>query len=189
MSDKAVISFKNAQAWRKWLEENHDASPGIEMRLFKKNSGHKSVTYDEALDEALCFGWIDGIVHSYDEASYLQKFCPRRPKGTWSKRNREHIERLVREKRMTEAGMKEVEAAKADGRWDLAYDSPKNATVPDDLLKELKKDNVAYAFFKTLNKANTYAIVWRLQTAKKPATRKKRKQLILEMLTKGKKFH
>ena len=182
-------SFKTPREWRSWLTKHHAKPEGIWLRFFKKASGVKSITYAEALDEALCFGWIDGQLKTYDTKSWLQKFTPRRSKSIWSKRNREHIARLIKEKRMTAAGLKEIELAKKDGRWEGAYDSPKNMQVPADFLRELKKDKNAYAFFQTLNKANTYAIAWRLQTAKKPETREKRMQALLQMLGQGKKLH
>jgi uncharacterized protein YdeI (YjbR/CyaY-like superfamily) len=147
------------------------------------------VSYADALDEALCYGWIDGQKDRYDAESFLQKFTPRRLKSLWSKKNREHVARLTKEKRMTAAGQKEVEAAKKDGRWDSAYDSASAMAVPQDFLKELKKDKRAYAFFKTLNRANTYAIAWRLQTAKKPETRERRKAQLLALMREGKKLH
>lgn len=128
-------------------------------------------------------------VKTYDTKSWLHKFTPRRSKSIWSKRNREHSARLIKKKRMTAAGLKEIELAKKDGRWEGAYDSPKNMQVPADFLRELKKDKNAYAFFQTLNKANTYAIAWRLQTAQKPETREKRMQALLQMLGQGKKLH
>ena len=184
-----VVSFATSKAWNLWLAKHHVTSAGIWLRVYKKTSGVKSVTYDEALDEALCFGWIDGQKDRYDEESWLQKFTPRRARSVWSKRNREHIARLMEEKRMTPAGLKEVEAAKRDGRWESAYDSPKNSAIPADFLRELKKDKKAYNFFLSLNKANTYAIAWRLQTAKKPETREKRMNAILEMMRKGDKLH
>jgi uncharacterized protein YdeI (YjbR/CyaY-like superfamily) len=182
-------AFKTPKDWRGWLVKNHARSDGIWLHIFKKGSGKETVSYAEALDEALCFGWIDGQKNKYDESSWLQKFTPRRPKSVWSKRNREHVARLIEEKRMTRAGLVEVNAAKEDGRWDKAYDAASTMTVPADFLKELKKDKRAHAFFKTLNKANTYAIAWRLQTAKKPETRAKRMSRILEMMRDGKKFH
>jgi uncharacterized protein YdeI (YjbR/CyaY-like superfamily) len=157
--------------------------------MFKKDSGKTTGTHDAAIDEALCFGWFDGQADKYDENSWLQKFTPRRPKSLWSKRNRERVARLIKKKRMQPAGLKEVEAAKKDGRWNQAYDSPKNMEVPADFLNELKKNKKAYEFFKTLNKANTFAIGWRLQTAKKPETREKRMKAILGMLQKGEKLH
>jgi uncharacterized protein YdeI (YjbR/CyaY-like superfamily) len=182
-------SFKTAKEWREWLAKNHAKSGGVWLRIYKKGSGTRTVSYAEALDEALCFGWIDGQKAKYDESSWLQKFTPRRPKSIWSKKNREHVARLIKEKRMTAAGQKEVDAAKSDGRRDSAYDGASTMTVPEDFLKELKKDKRAYAFFKTLNRANTYAIGWRLQTAKKPETRERRKAQMLAMMREGRKLH
>ena len=183
------MPFTTVKAFEAWLQKNHAKSPGIWVQFFKKDSGVKTVTYAEALDEALCYGWIDSQVKTFDEKSYLQRFGPRKPKSIWSKRNKEHVVRLIKEHRMSPAGLAQVTAAKADGRWSLAYDSPKNMTVPDDFLKEVKKDKKAHAFFLTLNKANVYAISWRLQTAKKPETHKKRMDVIIEMLKKGQTFH
>lgn len=143
----------------------------------------------EAIDEALCYGWIDGQAKKYDEKSWLNKFTPRRKASLWSKRNRENVERLISSGKMTGAGLKEVEAAKSDGRWDRAYDSPSTMEVPEDFLKELSKNKKAKQFFDTLNKANLYAITWRLQTAKKQETRDRWKKKILEMLKNEVKFH
>ena len=184
-----ILAFTTSEAFTSWLEKNHKVSSGIWLQLFKKDSGVPTITYAEALDVALCFGWIDGQKKPNDALSWFQKFTPRRPKSIWSKKNREHVERLEQSGLMQAAGRKEVEAAKADGRWEQAYDSPSNMVVPEDLLKLLAKYKKAEAFFKTLNKANLYAIAWRLQTAKKPETREKRMKLILEMLKKGEKFH
>lgn len=184
-----VLACRTAVQWRSWLVRNHENQGGIWLQIFKKASGVATVTYAQALDEALCFGWIDGQKKRYDDQSFLQKFTPRRPRSVWSKRNREHVARLTKEKRMTPTGLKEVEAAKADGRWEAAYDSSKNMAVPDDLLKVLAKHKKSALFFESLNKANRYAILWRLQTAKTPETRKKRMDLILEMLKNGKTFH
>src|SRR5208282_5880283 len=144
----------------------HASSDGIWLRFFKKLSGEKSVTRAEAIDQALCHGWIDGQAKPFDELSWLQKFTPRRSRSGWSKLNTQHVERLVKAGAMTAAGMKAVETAKADGRWDAAYASPRNATPPDDFLKALAKNKKAKAFFETLNRANIYSIVYRLQTAK-----------------------
>ena len=182
-------TFETAGKWRGWLTKHHAVSNGVWIRIFKRGSGVRTVSYAEALDEALCFGWIDGQKHAYDATSWLQKFTPRRAKSVWSKRNREHVARLVKEQRMTPAGMAEVAAAQRDGRWDDAYDAPSTMQVPEDFLNELKKDKIAYAFFKTLNRANTYAIAWRLQTAKKPETRARRMQTLLAMMRQGKKLH
>lgn len=188
-TDLPIIAFKSSKEWASWLAQNHTKSSGLWLRLFKKDSGVASVTYAEALDEALCYGWIDGQLDKYDEKSWLRKFTPRRPKSVWSKRNIAHIDRLTRAGKMKSAGRKEVEAAKADGRWKRAYDSPSAMQIPADFLKALSQDKKAKAFFATLNKANTYAIAWRLQTAKRPETRAKRLQAILAKLKKGEKFH
>lgn len=187
--DVPTKSFTSASAWEKWLAANHTKSDGIWLRIFNKESGEKTVTYAEALDEALCYGWIDGQKKKFDSDSWIQKFTPRRARSIWSKRNIEHIERLTKENRMKAAGLKAFEDAKKDGRLESAYDSPSNATPPDDFLKRLEKNKKAKAFFDSLNKTNKYAITWRLQTAKKPETREKRMNIILEMLAKGEKFH
>jgi uncharacterized protein YdeI (YjbR/CyaY-like superfamily) len=188
-SDYPELFFETSAKWRDWLEQNHTAAKGVWLKFYKKGSGVVSLNYSGALDEALCFGWIDGQSKSIDESSYLQKFTPRRARSIWSKRNIEHIARLIAEGKMKPSGLKEAEAAKTDGRWQKAYDSPANMTLPEDFLSELSKDKIAFAFFKTLNKTNTYAITWRLQTAKKPETREKRMKIILEMLSRGEKFH
>jgi len=187
--DLPILTFTADKDFTSWLAKHHKVSPGIWMRLFKIKSGVPTITYAEALDVALCYGWIDGQKKTYDAESWLQKFTPRRRKSIWSKRNREHVERLEKSGMMKAAGLEEVEAAKADGRWEQAYESPSNMTVPSDFLNELAKNKKAEAFFKTLNKTNIYAIVWRLQTAKKPETRNNRMKAILEMLKKGEKFH
>lgn len=184
-----VLSFKSPNAFERWLKRNHSREEGVWLRLFKKDSGEKAITYTEAIDEALCYGWIDGLKKKYDEQSWIQKFTPRRTGSLWSKQNRERAERLIAEGRVKPQGLAEVERAKANGRWDSAYDSPGNMTMPDDFLKLLSKFKRAKAFFDTLNKANRYTIAWRIQTAKKPETRKKRMIAILEMLKKKEKFH
>jgi uncharacterized protein YdeI (YjbR/CyaY-like superfamily) len=189
VTDLNIISFESAEKWGEWLAENHATSNGIWLRVFKKGSGEASVYYGEALDEALCYGWIDGQGRKYDEQSYLQKFTPRRKGSVWSKRNTEHVERLIKEGRMKPAGLQEVEAAKADGRWARAYDSPASMQVPEDFLSELSKMPDALAFFQMLSKANTYAIAYRLQSAKRPETRQRRMKVILEMLARGEKLY
>ena len=184
-----TLAFKSTRAFRTWLSRNHGLPEGILLRLYKKTSGVPSVTYAEALDQALCFGWIDGQKLSGDDQSWLQKFTPRRPGSGWSKRNTDHAQRLIESGEMTDAGLREIDAARADGRWNAAYDSFANAAVPEDFLSELARNKKAHAFFKTLNKTNLYSIVYRLQTAKKTETRDKRKQAIIEMLSRGEKFH
>jgi uncharacterized protein YdeI (YjbR/CyaY-like superfamily) len=184
-----IIECPSARAWKRWLAKHHARADGVWMRFFKKHSQVASIDHAEALNAALCYGWIDGQIKKLDADSWLRKFTPRRPKSIWSKRNRELVERLMEAGRMKAAGLKEVEAAKGDGRWDRAYDSPSKMTVPADFRKALSKNAKAKKFFASLNKANLYAITWRLQTAKKPETRQKRMQAIIEMLAKGEKFH
>ncbi|MBL7766564.1 MAG: YdeI/OmpD-associated family protein [Chitinophagaceae bacterium] len=184
----ATISFKTAKSFETWLEKNHNKSKGLWLKIFKKDSGEKTITYAEALDIALCYGWIDGQKNSYDEKAYLQKFCPRREKSIWSKINIGHVERLIHEGRMRPAGFFAVEKAKADGRWEQAYDSPSHMTIPEDFLKALSKNKKAEAFFKGLNKTNLFAIGFRLQTAKKQETREKRMKEMIEKLARGEKL-
>jgi uncharacterized protein YdeI (YjbR/CyaY-like superfamily) len=183
------LEFKTSRSFETWLSKNHHDSTGIWLKIYKKDSGKKTISYAEALDVALCYGWIDGQKQAFDEEAWLQKFCPRRPKSTWSKINTGHVERLKKEGRMKPAGLKAVELAKADGSWDKAYDSPSKLTLPEDFLKELGKNKKAETFFKTLNKTNLFSIGFRLQTAKKEETRQKRMKEILEKLAKGEKFH
>jgi uncharacterized protein YdeI (YjbR/CyaY-like superfamily) len=184
-----IRAFPSAKEWEQWLAKRHLNSTGIWLQLFKKGSGVASVTYAEALAAAMCFGWIDGQLKKHDEQSWLRRFTPRRPRSVWSRRNCELVEQLIEAGKMRPAGLKEVEAAKSDGRWTRAYDSPNKMKVPQDFLKELSKNKAAQRFFETLNKTNTYAIAWRLQTAKKPETRERRLRVIIEMLAKGEKFH
>ena len=184
-----TLAFKSARSFRTWLGKNQGRAEGILLRIYKKDSGIPTVTYAQALDLALCFGWIDGQKLPGDAQSWLQKFTPRRPGSGWSKRNTDHAQRLIDSGEMTAAGLREINAAKADGRWKSAYDAFGSAAVPDDFLTELVRNRKAHAFFKTLNKTNLYSIVYRLQTAKKPETREKRKREIIAMLARGEKFH
>jgi uncharacterized protein YdeI (YjbR/CyaY-like superfamily) len=183
------LSFGSARALRAWLAKHHAQSAGIWLRIYKKDSGIATVTYAEALDQALCFGWIDGQKKPHDSRSWLQKFTPRRPQSGWSKRNTQLAERLIKSGEMASTGLKEVTAAKQDGRWKAAYDSFSTAAIPSDFMKELARDRKAKDFFATLNKTNLYAIAYRLQTAKKPETREKRMRAIIEKLARGEKFH
>ena len=187
-NEMQVVSFASLNEWRKWIAANHNKSNGVWLRFFKKDSGEKTVTYAEALEEALCYGWIDGQANKYDDTSYIQRFTPRRAKSIWSKINTDRAERLISEGKMKKAGMEQIALAKADGRWQQAYDSSKNMKMPEDFLQQLSKNKKAKAFFETLNKTNQYAIAWRLQTAKKPETRERRLKAILEMMREGKKF-
>lgn len=187
--DYEVVEFTDQAAFRAWLADNASKAPGIWLKVYKKDSGVTSINYSEALDEALCYGWIDGQVKKYDELAYLQKFTPRRAKSMWSKRNIENVERLTKAGLMTEAGLREVEAAKADGRWAQAYDKPSDMQVPEFFLTMLSQHPKANAFYETLNRANTYAIAWRLQTAKTEETRLKRAEKLIAMLVAGQKLH
>jgi uncharacterized protein YdeI (YjbR/CyaY-like superfamily) len=184
-----VILFEHKKDCENWLEENHASSGGIWLRIAKKASGVQSVSYDEALEVALCYGWIDGQKKTYDETSYLQKFTPRGAKSIWSKINTEKAEKLIERGLMQPSGLKAIESAKQDGRWQAAYDSFSKASVPDDFQAELDKNAQAKAFFATLNQQNRYAILFRIQTAKKPETRAKRIQQFISMLEKNEKLH
>ena len=182
-------SFRSAQVLRAWMTKEHARAPVLLLRIYKKDSGVPSVTYAEALDQALCFGWIDGLKLPFDENSWLQRFTPRRAKSGWSKKNVAHVDRLIREGHMTPAGLIQVDAAKADGRWATAYDSSATATVPAEFVEALARNTKAKQFYATLNKATLYAIAYRLQTAKRPETKIKRIKLIIDMLARGETFH
>lgn len=189
MPELPIIPFESEAAWEGWLEQNHASSPGLWLKIAKKGSGHVSVDYAGALDVALCFGWIDGQKNKFDDEYWLQKFTPRRARSKWSKINREKVERLIAEGRMREAGLAEIEAAKADGRWDAAYDSQSKITVPDDLQAALDANPDAKAFFDTLNSANRYAILYRVHEAKRPETRQRRIDNFITMLNNGETLH
>ncbi len=184
-----TLPFESKKKWADWLAKQHDKSAGVWLKLAKKATGIPSVTYAEALDVALCYGWIDGQKGSFDEQYFLQKFTPRRPKSIWSKINVEKVEQLIASGEMKPAGLKAVKAAKQDGRWDAAYESQKNISIPEDFQSALDKNKKAKAFFKTLNSANRYAFLFRIQTAKKAETRAKRISQFVEMLERGEKFH
>ncbi len=180
-----TISFADQAAWREWLAAEYATSKGLWLKMAKKATGLASINYAEALDVALCYGWIDGQKKSFDQQHWLQKFTPRGKKSIWSKVNRDHIERLTAAGLMQPAGEAEVERAKADGRWDAAYDSPKNATIPDDFQVALDASPTAASFFATLKQVNRYSFLFRIQTAKKPETRAKRIQEFVAMLERG----
>jgi len=188
-TDLQTLSFVTQQEFENWLEQYNTLTSGIWVRFFKKESKQPTISYNQALDVALCYGWIDGQVKKYDENSYIQKFTPRRSKSMWSKRNIEHYIRLEEQGRVKPSGLKEVEKAKTDGRWERAYDSPGNMVVPDDFIEKLSKNKKAFAFFESLNKTNKYTIGWRLQTAKNNETREKRMEEILRMMEQEQKFH
>ncbi len=185
----SILPFASQSKWTDWLAKQHDKSAGVWLKLAKKDSGISSVTYAEALDIALCYGWIDGQKKSFDEKYFLQKFTPRRPKSIWSKINVEKVERLIASGQMKPAGLKAIEAAKADGRWAQAYSSQKNISVPEDFQSALDRNKKAKTFFETLNSANRYSFLFRIETAQKAETRARRIQQFVEMLEKGEKFH
>jgi uncharacterized protein YdeI (YjbR/CyaY-like superfamily) len=189
MEDLPVISFSALEEWELWLEKNHADCCGIWLRIYKKDSDVKSVSYAQALDGALCYGWIDGLKRPFDKKSWIQRFTPRRPKSLWSRINTGHVERLMELGKIKPPGLQAIEAAKEDGRWEAAYHSPGGATIPKDFLAALARNKKARAFFEGLNRTNVYSIAWRLQTAKKPETRARRMKAILQMLAEGKKFH
>ena len=184
-----VLLFDDQSNWHNWLEENHEQTHGIWLKLAKKSSGKSSVSYSEALDEALCYGWIDGQKQTYNNKFWLQKFTPRGPKSIWSKVNVTKAEELIKSGLMRPSGLEAVESAKKDGRWKAAYDSPSSATVPEDFQIALDSSPKAKQFFETLNRVNVYAFCWRIQTAKKPETRKARIEKFIDMLNKGEKLH
>jgi uncharacterized protein YdeI (YjbR/CyaY-like superfamily) len=188
-TDLPEMAFKRQKDWADWLDKHHASSPGVWLRLAKKASGIQSISYAEAVEVALCYGWIDGQAKGGDETSWLQKFTPRGAKSIWSKINREKAEALIGSGSMKPAGLQTVERAKQDGRWDAAYDSPSRASVPDDFQAELDRNAKAKAFFATLNSANRYAILWRIQTAKKAETRARRIEQYVQMLEKNQKLH
>ena len=183
-----VRLFAGPAALEAWLEANEDAD-GVWLKIAKKGAPEPSVTYGEALEVALCFGWIDSQKRGLDETHFLQRFTPRRPRGRWSKINREKAEALIAAGRMRPAGLAEVEAARADGRWEAAYEGQKSAKVPPDLQRELDASPAAAKFFASLDGANRYAILYRLDEAKKPETRERRLRKFVGMLERGEKIH
>lgn len=183
------IFFSRQQEWHEWLEKHHATSDGVWLRLAKKGSSLQSLSYAEALESALCYGWIDAQKKAESDQAWLQRFTPRRAKSIWSKVNREKATALIAAGRMQPAGLAQVERAKRDGRWESAYDSPATAEVPDDLQAALRLNKAAAAFFHTLDKANRYAILWRIQTAKKAETRARRIRQFVEMLAHHEKIH
>jgi uncharacterized protein YdeI (YjbR/CyaY-like superfamily) len=186
---RPILQLASLEEWEVWLDRQHATSDGVWLKFAKKGSGVTTVAYAEALDVALCFGWIDSQVSALDERFYLQKFTPRRSRSKWSKINVEKIEALTKTGRMRPAGLEQVELAKADGRWDAAYSSPTNVTEPADLKKALKANARAAEFYATLNKSNRYAIIYQLEDAKKPETRDRRLAKFIGMLERGEKLY
>ena len=183
-----VLPFDSKKKFADWLAKNHDKSAGLWLKIAKKATGIPTVTYAEALDVALCYGWIDGQKGSFDDQYFLQKFTPRRPKSIWSKINVEKVEGLIANGEMKPAGLKAVEAAKQDGRWAAAYSSQRTMTVPADFRSALSKNKKANAFFESLTGAKRYSFLFRIETAKKAETREKRIRQFVEMLEKGETF-
>ena len=188
MADLPSVPFASRAEWEAWLEAHPDAD-GIWVKLAKKGTGIPTVTYAEAVEVALCFGWIDGQSRGLDETYYLQRFTPRRARSVWSKLNRTKAEALIASGAMRPGGLREVERAKADGRWAAAYDSPSTAVVPDDLRHALDGNDAARAAFEGLDATNRYAILHRLQLAKKPETRAANIEKFVAMLAAGDKLH
>jgi uncharacterized protein YdeI (YjbR/CyaY-like superfamily) len=186
--DLPQLPFTTAAEWEAWLEANH-ASDGVWVKIAKKGSGLDSVRYPEVLEIALCFGWIDGRRESLDDVWFLQRFTPRRRRSKWSRINRDTVERLAEAGRMRPAGLAEVERAKADGRWAAAYEGQRLTSMPDDLRRELDARPAAREFFETLTSQNRYAILYRLQDAKRPETRARRLAQFVEMLERGETVH
>jgi uncharacterized protein YdeI (YjbR/CyaY-like superfamily) len=184
-----IMSFETQQDWERWLTEHHTGTKGIWLKIAKKESGILSVNYSEALDSALCYGWIDGQKASFDGQYWLQKFTPRRPKSIWSKVNCDKATALIAEGRMQPAGIRQVELAKADGRWESAYESQSKITIPADFQSELDKNQKAKDFFSVLDSVNRYAILFRIHSAKKPATRSARINKFIEMLSNNQKIY
>lgn len=180
-----ILPFETKKKFADWLAKNHDKSSGLWLKIAKKATGISTVTYAEALDVALCYGWIDGQKNSFDEQYFLQKFTPRRPKSIWSRINVGHVERLIASGEMKPSGLKAVEAAKQDGRWEAAYSSQKTIEVPADFQSALDKNKKAKVFFEGLTGSRRYAFLFRIETAKKAETRQKRIQQFVEMLAKG----
>ena len=188
-SNTSILLFRRQKDWQDWLGANHATSSGAWLRLAKKRSAIQSVSYREALEAALCFGWIDAQKKGESEQAWLQRFTPRRDKSIWSKVNRGKAAALIKAGRMQPAGLEQVERAKKDGRWDAAYDSPGSAEVPDDLQAALDRNAGAKALFGALDRANRYAILWRIQTVKKAETRARRIRQFIEMLKRHEKVH
>jgi uncharacterized protein YdeI (YjbR/CyaY-like superfamily) len=185
--DLPIVPFASRDAWEAWLQEHHATSNELWLKFAKKGSGLETVTYVQAVEVALCYGWIDGQVRRFDKDYYLQRFTPRRPRSKWSKINRQKVTELMERGEMKPAGLREVERAKADGRWDAAYDAPSSATVPEELRRELENNEKAREFFSELDRRNRYAILYQIQDAKRPETRARHIAKYVAMLAEQKK--
>jgi uncharacterized protein YdeI (YjbR/CyaY-like superfamily) len=183
------MSFESMSAWRTWLDTEHGSAAGVWLKIARKDAGFAGVSYGDALSVALCYGWIDGQKRPFDDACWLQRFTPRKSRSRWSKINRQKAQELIDGGLMRPAGQREVDAALADGRWAAAYDGSRTATVPDDLAAALAGNEAAAAFFATLDGRNRYAILYRVQEAKRPETRARRIDTFVTMLANGEKIH
>jgi uncharacterized protein YdeI (YjbR/CyaY-like superfamily) len=183
--DLPIKAFASREAWQQWLGDQHATSRGVWLKIAKKGAAVGTVSYVEALEVAICYGWIDGQKALYDRDFWLQRFTPRKPTSKWSKLNRDKADELIERGVMQPAGLREVERARADGRWDAAYAGQKTAAVPDDLQRELDQHAAARAFFATLDSRNRYAILYRIQDAKRPETRQRRIETFVAMLNEG----
>ena len=189
MVELPILSFGSQAEWEKWLDKNGGQGNGVWIKFAKKNSGEVTVNYTDAIESALCYGWIDSQVKTFDDRYYLQKFTPRREKSVWSKINVDKAKALIKEGRMKPAGLAQVQAAKADGRWDAAYEGQSTAEAPADFIEALTKNKKAAEFYETLNNTNKYAIIWRLHHSKKPETRAANIDKYIAMLANGQKLH
>lgn len=188
-AEREIVSFESAEAFEMWLSDQHATSAGIWLKLRKKGPGIVALDYSQALDVALCYGWIDGQKGKFDDQHWMQRFTPRKPNSKWSKVNRDRVTALIEQGRMQPAGLAEVERAKTDGRWQAAYDGARTSSVPDDLAAALTANPAAAEFFETLDRQNRFAILYRIQDAKKPETRERRIEKYVAMLAEGKKLH
>jgi uncharacterized protein YdeI (YjbR/CyaY-like superfamily) len=187
--DELILAFASTAEWEAWLAEQHEASSGVWLKIARKASGIETVSQAQAVETALCYGWIDGQARPFDEDHWLQRFTPRRPRSRWSKVNRAKALALIEAGRMQPAGLREIERAKADGRWEAAYASPSAIEVPEDLRAALEANDRAREFFATLDSRNRYAILYRIEDAKKPETRARRIAKFVAMLDEQRKIH
>ena len=187
--DLPIFEFADREAWARWLRDEHDAAPGVWLKIAKKASGITTVTHPEALEEALCRGWIDGQRAPHDETYFLQRFTPRGPRSKWSQINRDKATKLIEQGRMEPAGLAQVEAAKQDGRWEAAYPPQSSAAVPEDFQRALDENPAAKEFFATLRGTRRYSFVYRIADAKRPETRARRIREFVAMLAEGRTHH
>jgi uncharacterized protein YdeI (YjbR/CyaY-like superfamily) len=184
-----ILEFPDPAAWANWLSEQHASSKGVWLKIAKKSSGIATVTHLEALEEALCYGWIDGQRLPHDDTYFLQRFTPRTKRSKWSQINRDKVTKLIEQNRMKPAGLAQIEAAKQDGRWEAAYAPQSSQAIPEDFKRALEQNPTAYEFFKTLRGARRYSFIYRIQDAKRPETRARRIEQFVNMLAKGQTHH